>query len=241
MKKIKISRIILVVSGLFFLILGYRNRMENSFYQGNNGADNKNPIARSLENGGEKSPQLKELSGDADNGLKKPKAKNIAKDKEEQEEDIYVHITGAVRKEGLYKLKEGARLDDLIKECGGLLPEADISKINLSMILEDQMRLHLLKLGEKEDPNIDSFRAEKGSSPNSKQLGLQKKDKLQKVNINKASQEELMTLTGIGEKKAQAIIEYRQEKKFNSPQDLLEISGIGEKMLEKIIDQVTVK
>lgn len=177
---------------------------------------------------------------------KKNQTNEIAKEPQEKEEhdkseddksdeakprQIYVHITGAVNKPGLYKLDEGKRLDDLVKLCQGLKKDADTRKINLSMILEDQMRLHILAIGE-EDALQESLIEDQKSGPASKDQGNKK------VNVNKASKEELMTLPGIGEKRALDIIEYRKNSKFRVLDDLKNISGIGDKSVEKFKDQV---
>ncbi len=177
---------------------------------------------------------------------KKNQTNEIAKEPQEKEEhdkseddksdeakprQIYVHITGAVNKPGLYKLDEGKRLDDLVKLCQGLKKDADIRKINLSMILEDQMRLHIFAVGE-EDALQESVIEGQKSGPVSKDQGNKK------VNVNKASKEELMTLPGIGEKRALDIIEYRKNSKFRGLDDLKNISGIGDKSVEKFKDQV---
>ncbi len=239
MKKIKISRILLVVAGVLFLISGYRNRIKNSFQRSPSEETEGNSIVASSELDNKRNTQLSEV--DKVNNKPYVQTETKGSDEKDQTGDIYIHITGAVVKEGLYKLKEGARLDDLVKTCGGLKADADISKINLSMILEDQMRIHILKIGETMESDVDPGGNISNPSSPIGESGGSKKDKSSKINLNKASLEELMTLTGIGEKKAQAIIEYRQENSFKSPQDLLEISGIGEKILEKIIDQVTVK
>ena len=239
MKKIKLSRILLVVAGFLFLILGYRNRIKNNFQRFPSEETDRNSMVVSSELDNKKNPQLTEV--DKVNNKPLFQNKDRGSDEKDQLGDIYIHITGAVAKEGLYKLKEGARLDDLVKVCGGLKEDADISKINLSMILEDQMRIHILKVGEMMESDIDPCRNISNPSPTIGQSGGSKKDRSGKINLNKASLEELMTLKGIGEKKAQAIIEYREKVKFKSPKDLLEISGIGEKILENIIDQVSVE
>lgn len=172
----------------------------------------------------------KESSDLSDSTLEKNEIKNEDQ-KEKADSKIYVHITGAINKPGLYKLDEGSRLDDLIKMCQGLKKDADIKKINLSMILKDQMRLHILSIGEKDDIEITN---EQVASSN----GSDSKDK--KVNINTASKEELMTLPGIGEKRAMDIISYRDSKKIERIDDLKNISGIGDKSIEKLKDLIEI-
>lgn len=144
---------------------------------------------------------------------------------DKKESLVYVHVTGAIKNPGLYKLKEGSRLDDLVKAAGGLKKDADISKINLSMILEDEMRLHLLSIGEadiKETSEDNQLPKDSG-----------------KININKASLSELMTLPGIGEKRAQDIIEFREKTRIKKAEDLKEVSGFGEKSIEKLRDLIS--
>lgn len=156
------------------------------------------------------------------------KNENDKKDKKSKSDikpKIYVHITGAVNKPGLYGLEDGSRLNDLINLCKGLKKDADINKINLSMKLKDQMRIHILSVdekNEKEPSSKDNFNFSDSS----------------KININKASLEELKSLPGIGEKRALDIIAYRESNGFNSIEDLKNISGIGDKSIEKLKDLV---
>lgn len=235
MKKIKISRILLVLAGLGFIIIGIRNRMANDFSRENN--DFTSSLSADVTAKPEGQENIKEKKDQANR--EKIGQGNTNSQVDDSKGDIFIHITGAIKKDGLYKLKEGSRLDDLVKACGGLLPDADIKKINLSMILEDQMRIHILKVGENPPDEMD-FTQPTTSSTQKSPGRAGKFNPSKKLNINKASLEELMELPGIGEKKAQAILEYREKEKFKSLEDLLEVSGIGEKMLEKIREQIVV-
>lgn len=148
----------------------------------------------------------------------------------EEKSSIFVHITGAIKKDGMYELESGSRLNDLVEMCGGLKEDADILQVNLSMILEDQMRIHIPKKGEAAD----------NSSAQLTNIGQGAEPSSGKVSINTATLDELMSLPGIGEKRALEIIEFRKSKPFNNFEDLLNISGIGDKTLEKLKDLVKV-
>lgn len=157
---------------------------------------------------------------------------SIDENKSQQSEDIKVHINGQINREGVYEVKEGDRLDDLIKQAGGLSPDADSNSLNLAMKLEDQMKIYI--------PNKNEILNE--NSTNIDQL-VSKPDSISengKININTASKEELMTLPNIGDKRAQAIIEYRDTKKFETIEEIKNVTGIGEKFYQAMQDLITV-
>ena len=157
---------------------------------------------------------------------------SIDENKSQQSEDIKVHINGQINREGVYEVKEGDRLDDLIKQAGGLSPDADSNSLNLAMKLEDQMKIYI--------PNKNEILNE--NSTNTDQL-VSKPDSISengKININTASKEELMTLPNIGDKRAQALIEYRDTKKFETIEEIKNVTGIGEKFYQAMQDLITV-
>lgn len=157
---------------------------------------------------------------------------SIDENKSQQSEDIKVHISGQINREGVYEVKEGDRLDDLIKQAGGLSPDADSNSLNLAMKLEDQMKIYI--------PNKNEILNE--NSTKADQL-VSKPDSISengKININTASKEELMTLPNIGDKRAQAIIEYRDTKKFETIEEIKNVTGIGEKFYQAMQDLITV-
>ena len=157
---------------------------------------------------------------------------SIDENKSQQSEDIKVHISGQINREGVYEVKEGDRLDDLIKQAGGLSPDADNNSLNLAMKLEDQMKIYI--------PNKNEILNE--NSTNTDQL-VSKPDSISengKININTASKEELMILPNIGDKRAQAIIEYRDTKKFETIEEIKNVTGIGEKLYQAMQDLITV-
>lgn len=141
---------------------------------------------------------------------------------EEDEDCIYVYLTGAVVNPGVYAMQEGDRIFDVVEKAGGFTEDALQTEVNLAQILEDEDQIHIPTAQEAEEQAAADEAA-----------GL--------VNINTATLEELCTLTGIGEAKAQSIISYREENgNFSSIEEIMNISGIKEGVYEKIKDQITV-
>lgn len=149
-----------------------------------------------------------------------------------ENDQIKVHISGQINREGVYEVKDGDRLDDLIKQAGGLSPDADSKSLNLAMKLEDQMKIYIPSEGEilnQENENTDQIVSKPDSTPEDG-----------KININTASKEELMTLPNIGDKRAQAIIDYRESKKFETIEEIKNVTGIGEKFYQAMVELITV-
>ena len=142
-----------------------------------------------------------------------------------QETVIFVDIKGAVKNPGVYQMKVGDRVKDALEAAGGLTEEADSQKVNLAKRLEDQMAIVVPKVGEEAEEipaGATSKEAKEG-----------------KVNINTATVEELKTLKGVGEKKAEAIIEYRKKNgSFQTKEDLMKVRGIGKKLFESFQERI---
>ncbi len=145
---------------------------------------------------------------------------------EKEQQKIMVDIKGAIEKPGVYEAQEGERVIDLITRAGGFKQGADETKMNLALVVEDEMVIYIPIIGEV--PPVDIPSISEGKSQGGK------------VNINKAEASELETLPGIGPSKSAAIIEYRNTNgPFNSIEDIQSISGIGEKTFEKLKDKIT--
>ena len=143
-----------------------------------------------------------------------------------QETVIFVDIKGEVKNPGVYQMKVGDRVKDALDAAGGLTEEADSQKVNLAKRLEDQMVIVVPKVGE-EAEEIPA-----GETRN-------EATKEGKVNINTATVEELKTLKGVGEKKAEAIIEYRKKNgSFQTKEDLMKVRGIGKKLFESFQERI---
>ena len=145
---------------------------------------------------------------------------------------IYVDVKGEVHHPGVYQMKAENRVKDLIEAAGGFTPLADDQKLNLAQLLEDQMVIVVPKKGEE-------VNSELAQAPTSQKKEVGKEGK---VNINTATVEELKTLKGIGEKKAEAIIEYRKQNgSFKNKEELMKVRGIGKKLYESFQERVIVQ
>ena len=137
-----------------------------------------------------------------------------------------VYICGAVKHPGVYRLHGDARVCDAVDAAGGLSRKADAFAVNQARLLTDGEQITIPRKGKK-----SSTKGRTGTDD--KVSGL--------VNINQADLAELMTLAGIGEAKAQLIIDYRTENgSFSSIEDIMKISGIKEGIYNRIKDQITI-
>lgn len=172
---------------------------------------------------------------------------------------IYVDIKGQVKNPGVYSLIEGTNINDLIILAGGLKSNGTTENINLAKKLEDEMIIiiksktalsNYLKSNDKVESicSTNSYDCSECLKNNSNSIIVNEQAIIDidnktsnKVSLNKASKEELMGLSGIGESKANAIIEYRNiNGEFKNIEDLLNVSGIGESIFEKIKDNITI-
>lgn len=144
-------------------------------------------------------------------------------------------ISGAVKHQGVYTLKNGARLQELIEAAGGTTDKAQIKAINRAVLLKDQDKIHIPFKGEKVE-NATSIEANASTNSNA-----QGENNSEKINLNTANVTELQKLNGIGEKKAEQIIAYREQNGlFKKVEDLMQVSGIGEKTFAGLKDQLAI-
>lgn len=168
---------------------------------------------------------------------------NVDEENSEKIATIKVHVSGAVKNEGVYELEEDARIADAIEKAGGVLDIANMKNVNLASKLEDGMKIYIPKQGEDVlennlEENSNNKETTLGGSGTNSNVGNEKG----KININKATKEELDTLPGIGESTAQKIIKYREEHgSFKNIEELKEVKGIGDAKYEEIKDLVDIK
>lgn len=148
----------------------------------------------------------------------------------EETRELYVYVCGEVKEPGVYELKPGSRVYAAVQAAGGMTEEADPNYLNQAESLTDGQRIYV--------PSGKETEASVGLSGDTEPVGETESGK---VNLNTAGKEELMTLTGIGEAKAESIMRYRKEHGgFQKPEDLMKIEGIKSGVFNKIKEQITV-
>lgn len=146
----------------------------------------------------------------------------------EETEEICVSLLGEVVTPGVYILPKGSRVYEVINMAGGLTENADVNGISLASVLEDEMQIIVPGFSDDAEPVNDST--------------MDSLSKDGRINLNTATLSELMSLPGIGEVRAQSIIDFREKNgKFKSTEDIMLVSGIKESSYEKIKDQIFVK
>lgn len=157
---------------------------------------------------------------------------------------IYVDVKGAVKKPGVYKISNLARVSDAVAKAGGATKDAWLDQVNLAYHLEDEMLIYVPTNGQTDLPDSQALVGQ-----NQDNLATSNTDKSSnasdqtgdKINLNTASKEQLMTLSGIGDKRADDIIAYRQENGgFKRLEDLQNVSGIGEKTYAQLASQLAI-
>ena len=145
-------------------------------------------------------------------------------------EECVVHIGGAVAAPGVYRLEAGSRLIDAVELAGGLNEDACSDACNLAEILTDGMQYRIPTMEEAENGTGLSVSGASSYTADGR------------LDINRATAEELMTLSGIGASKAQAIVTYREEHgNFQSTEDIRQVSGIGDAVYAAISADITVR
>ena len=167
----------------------------------------------------------------------------------EEAKTLVVHICGAVSAPGVYELPAGSRIIDAVEAGGGFLPEAEEACCNLAEEIVDGCQIYIMtksescadgqtekKAGIQTSPDSDMQTTDRNVRSNSApalENGL--------VNLNTADVAALMTLPGIGESRAKAIISYREQHgAFAQIEDIMKISGIKQAAFSKIKDKITV-
>lgn len=173
----------------------------------------------------------------------------------EEKKDIFVDIKGEVVNPGVYSIKENSRIIDVVNLAGGLTDKADTSANNMSKLLKDEMViiiyskdeiLNYKKVKEEESKVFDECNNNEKNITNDScynvDNGIKNNDNNNKlININEASVDELMLVTGIGKSKAEKIVEYRNKNgRFEKLEDIMNVSGIGEALFEKIKEYICI-
>lgn len=215
MKDKKFIKIVIIAA--FIGITGVLYGTGQSFRQPDNGdTETSAPI-----------PELRELTSSEE------PAEAVQK-KELAVEVLCVHVCGAVKVPGVYELNEGARVKDALEAAGGLLPGAAGDSVNQAAPVEDGKRIYI--------PNREEIENGKFSAEQMDDTQGTEGIAARKVDLNHATEQELMTIPGIGLAKAKSIIQYREENgSFSKTEDIMKIEGIKQGIYNKMKEFITVQ
>ncbi|MDA7026872.1 helix-hairpin-helix domain-containing protein [Bacillus sp. CLL-7-23] len=159
-------------------------------------------------------------------------AKHVKKTKPKKVKEVVIDLKGAVKHPGVYQMKAGDRVHQLLKKAGGTVKKADEQQINLAAVLQDGMVVYIPSKGEK------AVQAQTEATASVKES---EEEQTEVVNINNASSKELQSIPGVGPSKADAIVAYREENgSFQKIEDITNVTGIGEKSFEKMKSSLSV-
>ena len=168
-------------------------------------------------------------------------------EEESAEEQIYIDLCGAVKSPGVYCVKPGSRLFEAIEMAGGLREDAAVSFVNRASVITDGQKVYIPTVEETEALNLQQEALTSGEDGLSSggirrisgEMILTSGREDGRVDLNTAGVQELMTLPGIGEAKAKAIVRYREENgPFAVPEDLMKVAGIKQAVFDGLRDNV---
>mgnify|MGYP001940533521 FL=1 len=191
-------------------------------------------LLQGRDQGGTDVQQLTEQTSSSSSYMnEKSNKSNEISQAETEDQLVTVDVKGAVKKPGVYQLQSNSRVHDALEKAGGLTDEADLKSVNQAQKLSDEAVVYVAKVGENAVDVTASAPASATSGTNQTKSAL--------VNLNTATEADFQTISGIGQKRAQDIIAYREANgRFKSVDDLKNVSGIGAKTLEKLKEYVTV-
>lgn len=157
---------------------------------------------------------------------------------------VYVDIKGSVKKPGVYQVSADSIVWDIVNLSGGFTKNAYTKNINLSQKVKDEMVIYVFSKNEMSKMN-NTVKTDTACTTNvinyDNCITTEKNEtSTVLVNINTASKEELMNVSGIGASKADSIIAYRIKTPFSKIEDIMNVSGIGESLFDKIKKYITV-
>ena len=225
-----ITVVFIIVSGIYYC-LSFGESEEAVFVTEETGIEDTGEFMEDNRKEAAKEAVAQEEIADKSAVDSKEGTANSSMNLEQTRKQIYVHICGQVNHGGVYCLEEGSRIMDVVEMAGGFTEHAAKDYVNLAQKLTDGQQIYI--------PDIEEAKENKGlmNLPN----GGWESQKTSKVNINTADKDTLMTLTGIGEAKAEAIIKYREKNGgFKTMEEIKEIEGIKDGVFNKIADEIEV-
>lgn len=160
--------------------------------------------------------------------MDKKELKGLEIESEEENKEVMVHISGAVKNPGIIKLDSSKRVVDALEMAGGATDEADLDRINLAAKLHDEEKIYIPKIGEAPKNEMAPLMSSGSSGKAS-----------DKININSADSSELQKIPGVGAKTAEKIINYRSQNPFSSIEDIKNVDGIGDKKFDSMKDYIS--
>lgn len=155
---------------------------------------------------------------------KKGETGDFPEEESQKEAEWYVEISGAVKHPGVYPVREGCRVFEVVALAGGFTKNACLDSINQAKAVCDEEQIYVCTLKEWERQQVQEEEREADAQESNA-----------KVNVNEADVPTLMTLPGIGEAKAKAIVKYREEEgMFSCPEDIMKVQGIKKGVFQKI-------
>lgn len=200
-------------------------------------------IGRQQDAGNESALEEVELSEDGKSEVagQKEQAKTEDEDEKASSGEICVYVCGQVKHPGVYCLDADSRICDAIRLAGGLTGKAAAISVNQAEKMQDGQQIYIPSKKEAANNNGASGKTEGTADGGNSSGSTDTQGTSGKVNINTAGKEELMTLTGIGEARAQAIIKYRETKgRFGSKEQLKEVEGIKDGIYGKLEDRIEI-
>ena len=181
-----------------------------------------------------------EVSGQAEtlqeSGVQEPDSSEPAQISGQAEESpIYVQVTGAVKQPGVYELSKGARVFEAIEKAGGMTEDAKAESINQALEVSDGDMIVLYTQQEWQQMQTDN-----GAEKTAQSASSESEDD-ERININTASLDQLCSISGIGQSRAQSIITYREQNgAFGSIEEIMKVNGIKEGLFQKIKDKIKI-
>lgn len=161
---------------------------------------------------------------------------------DKKETSIWVDVCGAVKKPGVYEMKKNARVFEVVEAAGGFSENADSEWLNQAAVLTDGEKIQVYTKEETREMQKNGIQAEQNTNEQNGAGRNGDAGGAGKINLNTASLTQLQEIPGIGEVRAQAILDYRQEiGKFQNIEEIQGVPGIKGKTFEKIEDYITVK
>jgi len=191
-------------------------------------------LLQGRDQGGTDVQQLTEQTSSSSSYMNEKSDKsNEISQAETEDQLVTVDVKGAVKKPGVYQLQSNSRVHDALEKAGGLTDEADLKSVNQRRSWAGEAVVYVAKVGENAVDVTTSAPASATSGTGQAKSAL--------VNLNTATEADFQTISGIGQKRAQDIIAYREANgRFKSVDELKNVSGIGAKTLEKLKEYVTV-